>query len=285
MDVKVRELAESWGFQPEVELPSGYCSRVFADETRVLKVPFQGEELTSGCVAVVRMSGTVGPKVHAWDEATGVILMDRLLPGTSLSQAGLSDEECLNITVEFAHRIRENPVDALEWELTDQAGSLHHNESGHCGQCPSSGSGKQGCLHHNRLMPLRNYVDADDPLGQELLQSTTEEVFLHGDLHHSNILLGPEGWVVIDPKGLIGDPAFEPSAFIRNPIEEIGEWEDLPLILERRIRRFAKELQLDPWRVWGWSLVVVRDGGTEPGHAWDKVRLALEEVGQLFSHR
>lgn len=34
--------------EPEEELPGGHCSRVFATWDRVLKVPFQGEELSSG---------------------------------------------------------------------------------------------------------------------------------------------------------------------------------------------------------------------------------------------
>jgi len=71
-------------------------------------------------------------------------------------------------------------------------------------------------------------------LRDKLLSTTTEEVLLHGDLHHDNILLnnrhpefisGPDktqkipqqvrddrsedGWLIIDLKGFIGDPACE----------------------------------------------------------------------------
>lgn len=38
---------------------------------------------------------------------------------------------------------------------------------------------------------------------------------LHGDLHHENILLSQDGnYLVIDPKGYIGDPVFDVSRFI-----------------------------------------------------------------------
>jgi len=40
---------------------------------------------------------------------------------------------------------------------------------------------------------------------------------LHGDLHHDNILSSPRGWLAIDPKGLIGDPAYEVANVFRNP--------------------------------------------------------------------
>ncbi|WP_172297085.1 aminoglycoside phosphotransferase family protein [Pseudoruegeria sp. HB172150] len=41
---------------------------------------------------------------------------------------------------------------------------------------------------------------------------------LHGDLHHDNVMNGPRGWVVIDPKGLLGDPAYELANALRNPV-------------------------------------------------------------------
>lgn len=41
---------------------------------------------------------------------------------------------------------------------------------------------------------------------------------LHGDLHHENIMLGPRGWLAIDPVGLIGDPALDVANMLYNPI-------------------------------------------------------------------
>lgn len=41
------------------------------------------------------------------------------------------------------------------------------------------------------------------------------------DLHHDNILQNGHAWVVIDLKGVIGEPAYEVSAFIRSPIPEL----------------------------------------------------------------
>lgn len=42
---------------------------------------------------------------------------------------------------------------------------------------------------------------------------------LHGDIHHENILLSRRGWLAIDPKGLIGDPAFDIANLFYNPVE------------------------------------------------------------------
>lgn len=59
---------------------------------------------------------------------------------------------------------------------------------------------------------------------RELLAEQRESVVLHGDLHHGNVLdFGAErhpecdGWLVIDPKHLIGDRAFEFTNILCNP--------------------------------------------------------------------
>jgi streptomycin 6-kinase len=53
---------------------------------------------------------------------------------------------------------------------------------------------------------------------RELLDDPRDPVVLHGDLHHDNVLDGgARGWLAIDPKGLIGERAFEFANLFRNP--------------------------------------------------------------------
>lgn len=49
-----------------------------------------------------------------------------------------------------------------------------------------------------------------------LCRTSPEPVLLHGDLHGYNILIHQQQPVIIDPKGVWGDPAFEPTAFLFN---------------------------------------------------------------------
>jgi len=50
----------------------------------------------------------------------------------------------------------------------------------------------------------------------------SQKMLLHGDFHHDNILLGKDGeYIIIDPKGVIGDPVFDIARFILN--EFFGE--------------------------------------------------------------
>ncbi|GAA1804582.1 aminoglycoside phosphotransferase family protein [Agromyces neolithicus] len=54
-----------------------------------------------------------------------------------------------------------------------------------------------------------------------LLADPRDTVVLHGDLHHGNVLdFGERGWLVIDPKGLLGEAAFDYCNLLCNPSHE-----------------------------------------------------------------
>lgn len=51
--------------------------------------------------------------------------------------------------------------------------------------------------------------------------SYSQKMLLHGDFHHDNILLGQgEEYIIIDPKGVLGDPVFDVPRFILNEFED-----------------------------------------------------------------
>lgn len=89
----------------------------------------------------------------------------------------------------------------------------------------------------------------------KLLITAIPDVFLHGDLHHDNILQNGNDWVVIDPKGVIGEPAYEVAAFIRNPMPELLNHADVPNIIHNRVTRFAELLELPSQRIIDWCFV------------------------------
>lgn len=66
-------------------------------------------------------------------------------------------------------------------------------------------------------------------IARVLLDSQRDIKPLHGDLHHENIIHGPRGWLVIDPAGLIGDPALDVANMFSNPLD----WHDLTRDPER----------------------------------------------------
>ncbi len=73
-----------------------------------------------------------------------------------------------------------------------------------------------------------------------------QSYLLHGDLHHENILQTNDGaWKSIDPKGIVGNIAYEVAAYIRNPVPEIIQQSNLQQILNNRIKKFSELLELD----------------------------------------
>jgi streptomycin 6-kinase len=98
-------------------------------------------------------------------------------------------------------------------------------------------------------------------VARSLLADPREPVVLHGDVHHDNVLDGEaHGWLVIDPKGLVGERGFEYANLFRNP--------DLatalaPGQMRRRIQIVTQEGNLDRRRLLDW---VVAYAGL--GAAW-----------------
>ena len=216
-----QEFADRHGFVPAEERPSGHCSRVFANDCRVLKVPFQGEELKSGFHAALKIAEIGGPEVFATDPAHGMVLMERIIPGETMADAKLPDGEARRITLGFITRLQR--------------------------------------LSTDNALPLADYFDTLTPLLQKLLATTENPVFLHGDLHHGNILRGENGWVVIDPKGLVGDLACEPIAFMRNPMEWVATAPDLLEVTRFRAEWFGHALNVRPGRIIAWGRADIDD--------------------------
>jgi hypothetical protein len=222
-----------WNFEPLEELPPGFCARVWVSHDRVLKVPFQGEERESGLVAALRLQAVGGPKVYEFDESTGTLLMERIVPGTDASDC--PDEEVLP-----------------QWADTVEGFSA---------------------LSSSNLLPLSDFVSG--------AMDAQETCFVHGDLHHHNLLWNGRRFVPIDPKGLAGEPCFEASALLMNPIariESVAQWSE---VVRYRVAWLERRFGWSPSQILDWTLA---DRG-EPGdlEAWNMAVEALRLVRQDYA--
>jgi streptomycin 6-kinase len=85
-----------------------------------------------------------------------------------------------------------------------------------------------------------------------LLAIQDEVRVLHGDMHHGNVFrFGSRGWLAIDPKGLIGERAFDYANIFCNPDEQIAA---MPGRLARQISVVANAADLAPKRLLSWVL-------------------------------
>lgn len=93
----------------------------------------------------------------------------------------------------------------------------------------------------------------------ELASEPQQQLLLHGDLHHDNILSSQrDGWLAIDPQGVIGEASWEIAPFLVNNLpEDESQW---PRIMRRRADQLSDELALDRRRVYIWSAVRALQG-------------------------
>jgi streptomycin 6-kinase len=98
---------------------------------------------------------------------------------------------------------------------------------------------------------LKRAIDLRDTL----LSSMGQPAFLHGDLHHDNILKHNDSWLAIDPKGIVGEPEFEIAAFDFMYITELANTIDVKQIFEKRVAMLAQKSNFDARRIKDWVFV------------------------------
>lgn len=184
-------------------------------------------------------------RLIARDVDEGVMVVERILPGDDIRPMSRADD------------------DAATREIALLAGRLHADQSPLPGPLPDLR--EIGAAFETAGDPRlpRQVVDHARGIFDELIASSPRAVVLHGDLHHMNVLRGPEGWTAIDPHGWLGDPAFDAAPMLANPrgmAEEGGDsrgmdGRELALRVLRRSQIYAETAGLDADRVRAWALV------------------------------
>ena len=133
------------------------------------------------------------------DPVLGAMMLERLKPGTCLGD--MPDEKrATSIAAGVMKRLwRPAPGELPFPEVSEYEGGLEWLGSQLDGMGP---------------LPKPLVVRAEAML-RELLEESNDPVVLHGNLHPWNILSAERGpWLAIDPKGVVGDPAYELGPFI-----------------------------------------------------------------------
>jgi streptomycin 6-kinase len=222
----------------------------------VLKLGLPTPEFAAEARALRRFEGHGAVALLEKAESLGALLLERVDPGTTLA-AGKDHVEAAKIAAQTMLKL---------WQATTTDAEFRslENWTGGLSKLRPHFSGSTGPLD-------AGLVDRAEKVRAELLQGKQPSRLLHADLHHFNILYGNEpGWVAIDPKGIIGDPSYEPAAFLFNPDPEV--------VLDRsiqqaRVTMLADQLNLDAKRIVGWAFFqavlgawwTIEDGGRDWG--------------------
>ena len=269
IDTQVTEYVTRWNLTPDgnpITTPNSELVPVrFRGLSAMLKIATEAEESFGGGL-MVWWNGDGAACVYAHDGPA--LLMERAMGQNSLAvmtRSGRDDDACRILCQVAArlHVLRNSPPVTIP--LADRFQELW--------PMAERGGVWTVCAQTAR----------------ELLATQSDEVILHGDLHHGNVLdFGERGWRAIDPKGLGGERGFEFAALFLNPDFETASAAGR---VARRAEVIAEAAGLDKARLLRWVLAFAGlsaawSGGTGE---WAENALAIAaftaaELGQHGGH-
>ncbi len=236
----------------------------------VLKVGFPNDELRTEIAAVQHFNGQGMARLLEADRENCAMLLERVVPGETLWNADdeFATEQLLEVMPKLWKPYHgDYPFKTVaEWGL----GFAHMRDR-----------------HNGQTGPIdENLFKKAEALFFELVDSSTETVLLHGDLHHDNVLSAQrEAYLAIDPKGILGEPCYEVGAFLRNPLPEFLLRENPRKLMQNRVDMIVERLGFERQRVisWGFSQAVLSavwcdEGGVDCGEEVMVVAEILENL-------
>jgi streptomycin 6-kinase len=243
----VEACADAWSLEVGEPFDGGVLAFVVsatrADGTpAVLKLSFPGdEESEHEPDALAHWDGAGAVRLLERNDELRAILLARLLPGTPL-WASADDEEATAIAAGVMRRLHAVPVPEGHPFRTLAAAAERWSET-IVADWEASGRAFSG-----RLVDVA--VDACDTLRAD----GPDEVLLHQDFQGSNVLRAGDEWLAIDPKPLVGDPAFDAASLLRDRRWLLGGADDARRI-RRRLDLLTELMAFERERVRLWGVV------------------------------
>ncbi len=281
----IADLCRKWEITVDALVPDTYVTLVVLGHSPVLgpvaiKSSALADEFLAEVTALELAAGAQVVRVFERDLARSVLVMERIVPGTQLRDAVFADGEAA-LSDDEATRLAAELLPHFWREVADPA----------------------------RLHPLRRWMRAlfawegrpdliapdliarAQELGEALLAGSRRSCLLHGDFQHHNVLWrggdaasGTAGgasaggsWVIIDPKGVYGDPGFEFAAWMYNP-EGVTARPDYPELARRRAAICSAIWGIPEQTLLEWAFV-----GAVLSMCWWNFETGPDELSEHFS--
>ncbi len=208
----------------------------------VLKVGVPCEERWTEADMLRLAGGDAAVRLYESDDELGALLLESIEPGHDLASRGeAGDERATEIAAMTMKRCFRTPSPGhrfpslLRWARAFDDYAVRFGDTG---SLPLADVDRARAL----------FIELSDP---------RDEVVLHGDLHHFNILESEDrGWLMIDPKGVVGDRGYEVAPWLYNPNEfALLRWSNPHAVEQRRIAQFSEILGIERERIqlWGYA--------------------------------
>lgn len=252
---RVADHLERWELRPERVLsPGGQISMIVlvrqADDTpATLKIGLVTDETRHEHAALARWDGRGAVRLLRADPDAGVLLLERLHSDVSLRslpEPKAMLEACATLRRLWVPPGDDAPFVPVAGHTARLAGLLRERRDR--GDLP-----EEARPLVDEALAVRDALCAE-PAG--------EAVLLHGDYHHGNVLAADRvPWLAIDPKPLVGDPAYDLAWLVRDRLDTLIATPGSQAAARRRVAKLSDSLEVDRDRVRGWALFRAVEAG------------------------
>jgi len=205
MDTRRNDAVKRWGLKRCEEIYWHPAKAVFSAESEqfgpvILKIDKDTSQLKSEYRMLAGLSGSYSCKVYAYDESAGLLLEERIFPGTVLRKEPSLEKRVRIFSQVFReiHKPAEEGETYLDWleRICEYCAQSHVAKDVSDMACQARG------------------------ICAEMFGKYSDRLLLHGDLHHDNLLLRTDGsYAVIDPKGVTGPAVLDLPRFLLNELD------------------------------------------------------------------
>jgi streptomycin 6-kinase len=239
----ISSLAQHWrldGLIPVEQMNYNYVAlAIQADKTPVvMKISCDESLILNEYNALKHFNGRASIKALDIEKSHHALLLERAIPGTSL-------QENYPRQVKNTIAIYAEVVKSLSTPISSTDEFTHVSK---------------WCDTIDRIDKRQidqHLIDCARDLRSFLLSSAEREYICHGDLHLENVIQHREQWLAIDPKGIIGEMAFEAAAFNLISDDEMRDTPTVSKTMHDRILALSTALDLSYQRLLYWFFLRV----------------------------